>query len=206
MTSKMKMTFVLAAFSAAAALTASPALAADAETEMLGAKVAHSLTTAVDLKAVMMAKTSDLGSVFSSIKNRPEWPEMFRQALAEELDADAPILDQIIGHALATQFSKAELQAGTELFDGPAHADVVKLVQTGARGGKPDDLSPALKQAFIKLYKQPGGKGFVEKFGHLDTLIDSAGDDLAATLVAGVFRRFGEKAEAGERARRAALN
>ena len=46
------------------------------------------------------------------------------------------------------------------------------------------------------------GRAFMEKFGKLGDILDKrAQREFAAILLPGVFRRFGEKAEAAERAR-----
>jgi hypothetical protein len=179
---------------------AQPALAqSTAERDRLALEVSHLLFNAVDLKTVIMKVSQDNGALseFSSI--RPEWGDLFRDAVIEEMDHDLPAMERIMAGAFVKVFTVEELQVGVKILGDPAFK---AAMAAGARG---EAVPPSLKPSreLERLINSRAGTRFLEKVEHFDDMMESVKGDLMGELIPGVFRRFAEKAEAAE-ARRAA--
>ncbi len=213
----MKRSLIAAACVLAASVTlisATPAMSDDApaaapaaqspEAEQLGDEMAGLLMKDVDYGALLNGNMGDLDSSFAQLKGRPEWPDMFKQSVLEEIQADAPVFNRLIGHAFAGYFTLDELRSGVAFMRGPAGADLAKVVAEGALGHDVK-LSPATIDAIQTAARDPAVAAFFEKFGKIGTLLDGVKTDFVAAFLPGVFRRFGEKAGAAEAAREAAM-
>jgi hypothetical protein len=177
--------------------------APSAESDRLGVEMAHILMGGVDYKAILSQNIGELDQTFGQIKGRPEWADLFKQAFLEEVDQDRPAFDRIIGLAFAQYFTLDELRAGTAFLRGPGGAALAQIVADSSAGKPPGTLSPDVQREMTEAAQTPAGRSFFEKFGQIGPVMDKVQPDFVAAFLPGVFRRFGEKAEADEAARQA---
>jgi hypothetical protein len=105
----------------------------------------------------------------------------------------------MMGHALAQNMSPDELRAGVAIIADPA---TQTMIAAGAAGDE-DKATPKLARETERIAATPPGRRFLDKFAKLDSYLTPIQDDLVAELLPGAFRRFADKVEAGEAARKA---
>ncbi|MDP1738355.1 MAG: hypothetical protein Q8L23_13065 [Caulobacter sp.] len=178
-----------------------PARAAPApadERQQLGEQMAHVIFAALDLRALISkaaAETSELED-FGAI--RPEWTGFLRDAVIEEIDHDLPAIERILGKAFAGVFTVEELRVGVKIM---SDSSFQRFLAAEAAGKETADVKPS--REIERLTRTRTGVTFLEKMEHIDDIMSSVETEMFAELLPGVFRRFGEKAEAAE-TRRAA--
>lgn len=177
-----------------------PAMSPRPEALALGRQLAHDILKRLDM-ASLVAKGMGQSDLATSAKYRPEWPELFRQALVEEVQASGPVLEDIIGAHFAAGFTQAELKAGVGAFEGPGSEEIGALIAAGAAGQPLPTLSQKTQRALAAVVATPDGHSFFDKFAHVDQMLKTADDEIVVRLLPGVFIRFGQKAQAAEAAR-----
>lgn len=186
----------------AAGMAAHPAWAQSDESRQLSREIVHKVLSAIPSDGLADSAAGGLNFLASDFPQRPEWKGFFAQALVEEFDADRPLIEQIVGDTIAQQVTAEELQAGIVMFRGAAGDDLARIVAATVRRQKAPPPGPELDAAYRQLRSDPAGRRFADKLGQMDKLLKGATGDVVVALIPGVMRRFGEKAEAGERARR----
>lgn len=189
---------------AASSSPAAQAATTASEADRLGIEMAHILMEDVDYKAILSQNIGELDQTFGQIKGRPEWSQMFKDAFLEEIDQDRPAFDRIIGLAFSDFFTLDELRAGVTFLRGPGGAALAQVVAQASTGKEAPKIPPEVEREIAKAAQTPAGRSFFEKFGQIGPVMDKVQPDFVAAFLPGVFRRFGEKAEAGEAARQAA--
>ena len=190
---------------AAAALSiglaaASAAAAPAAGGEQLGTAISHEVFQIIDFgKLIAQGAGASISKSDFLADVRPEWPQLFLDAMSEEVQQDGPAMERMFGAILAKNFSAGELQAGLTILSDPQFKAI--LVAQYRKQPPPSTPSPC-GPACMSAMQSADGRAFMEKFGKLGDILDKrAQREFAAILLPGVFRRFGEKAEAAERAR-----
>lgn len=183
-------------------LLAAPARAEPTESEQLSLQMAVTMIEVINFKALLASKVSSEFEANGDLDDiRPEWNDLMKQALVEELDHDMPAITQILAQAFARQFTVDELRAGSGMMNDPAF----KAGMAASAAGKPYPSSaPQPSRKTVRLANSPAGQSFIRKCGEFDATLSVFEKDFAAELLPGWFRRFGEKAEAAELARRGA--
>lgn len=187
-----------------AGVLAHPAWAQSDESRQLGREIARKVMAAVPTDAVVQGASGSLGFLTRDFPQRPEWKGFFVDAVAAEFDADRPVVEEILGDSIARSMTPEELRAGVVIFRGAAGDEVSRMIGASLRHETPPPPSKELEAAYRRLSSDPAGRGFADKLGHVDKLMKDATSDVVVVLLPGVMRRFGETAEAAERARRAA--
>ncbi len=172
-----------------------------AEADALGREIAQRVLTALPLEELVAGNMSAT-TMFKDVPQRPEWSTYMADAAKEEFNADLPQFAALMGHEIAKQMTIAELRAGIELFRGPAGDSMARVMAASARKEPGVSPSPELEGAYRHVLAQPDGKTFLSKMSQMERLLEPVTSDAIVILVPGMMRRFGEKAEAGERARR----
>ncbi len=125
----------------------------------------------------------------------PEWPELYRQAGRESVAVHSVEIEHLIGRTAAKGFTAGELKAGLAFFRTPAGQYYIKhAVAVGA--GKTFVIPPPHADVVRRFEATATGRSFMTKFHHLESLTAGSKDDVNAVIIAGLFRRFGEKATA----------
>lgn len=173
------------------------ALAAESPAKMaLATEVGRRFVDLVDLgEAVEAGLTSaEVGGIFSL---QPEWRGMLGSAFREEVGRDHDLIVVLVARAIAPRFTDEELKAGGAILSDPA-------VQTAIRNRGKGSSAPQPSKATTRLMESPAGKAFMDKFADAGAFLQPVQDQMVIAILPGVFRNFGEKAEALETRRRAA--
>jgi hypothetical protein len=178
-----------------AAAVAAPAPPAGSLQTQLAAK----LLDFIDYKAGVRARMTGSSLPPELVAVRPEWEGMWKQAMGEELDHDMPTIESMVGQALVKTFSDDEMKAGLQIVSDPALKAIYLAAQSGAQ---PPQVSVA--KATRDLMNTPSGSSFVSKLQNIDAVMDPVQIEVMATVMPGVMKRFGEKADAAEVQKRAA--
>lgn len=187
------------AIAVAASLLAAPAWAGTPEHDRLADTFAAAMFELIDFKA-MATKSIEGEDLMMLDKARPGWSKLFAEAMSEEFEHDSDKLVHVFGVAFGKAFTDAELKVGIESFKDPAIREIFKA---GAEGREADkNLQPTSKT--MKLISSPAGKSFFEKLSSLEKVMGDVESDLVAEILPGAFRRFADKADAAEAARRPA--
>jgi hypothetical protein len=188
------------------ALMAAPASAASVDRDALGLAITHELLGVLPLNTVFDKAVEPMGDMFSKV-SRPEWTPLFKDAAHEELAAQMPQIEAMFAQRIFASFTVEELEAGANLLHGPAGEPLKSAMATASTGQPMPKPSPAVQREFEKAMRNPAGRGFVEKLAKLDRdMGERFGRDIVPVVIPGMFRRFGEKAEAYERSRAAAVS
>lgn len=163
------------------------------------AQLAAKLLDFIDYKNGVRARMTGSTLPPELVAVRPEWEGLWKQAMAEELDHDMPTIESMVGQALVKTFSDDEMKAGLQIVSDPALKAIYLAAQNG---GKPPPVSVA--KATDDLMNTPAGSAFVSKLQKIDTVMDPVQIEVMATVMPGVMKRFGEKADAAEVQKRAA--
>jgi hypothetical protein len=186
----------------AAGMAAHPAWAQSDESRQLSREIAHKVLSAIPSEGLAESASGSLNFLATDFPQRPEWKGFFAQAMVEEFDADRPLIEQIVGDTIAQQVTVEELRAGIVMFRGAAGDDVARIIAATVRHQKAPPPGPEMDTAYRQLAADPAGRRFADKLGQVDKLLKGATSDVVVALIPGVMRRFGEKAEVAERARR----
>lgn len=187
---------------AAFALAASaPALAqgSRAAATPLQAQLAAKLLDFIDYKNGVRARMTGSNLPPELVAVRPEWEGLWKQAMSEELDHDMPTIESMVGQALVKTFTDDEMKAGLQIVSDPGLKAIYLAAQTGTQ---PPQVTVA--KATDDLMNTPNGSSFVSKLQKIDTVMDPVQIEVMATVMPGVMKRFGEKADADEVRKRAA--
>ena len=182
------------------ALTAAPALAqgARAPGAPVQTQLAAKLLDFIDYKAGVRARMTGSTLPPELLTVRPEWDGLWRQAMAEELDHDMPTIESMVGQALVKTFTDDEMKAGLQIVADPALKAIYLAAQSGAN---PPTVTVA--KATDDLMNTPSGSSFVSKLQKIDDVMNPVQLEVIATVMPGVMKRFGEKADAAEVQKRA---
>lgn len=192
---------VLAAQPAAAAAPAArPAatVATPIPQSSMGDQLAGLILDYIPFEAEVMKGIKQEGNSMVANGGRREWIQMIGDAAVEEFAHDRPVIIGIFGQAFDDHFTLEELRTGLVLFKDPAMQEYIKA---GVEGREPAKLTPT--RATEKAANSAAGRSFLEKLDKLDTLLEGVQDDIIGELLPGMFRRFADKAEAFEAARKA---
>jgi hypothetical protein len=187
---------VLAPAAAQAAATPAPSAAAGGS---LQAQLAARLLDFIDYKAGVRARMTGSNLPPELVAVRPEWEGLWKQAMAEELDHDMPTIESMVGQALVKTFSDDEMKAGLQIIADPGLKAIYLAAQNGAR---PPAVTVA--KATDDLMNTPTGSAFVNKLQKIDEVMNPVQLEVMATVMPGVMKRFGEKADAAEVQKRVA--
>jgi hypothetical protein len=196
------MRHLLLPLAAAVALAASaPALAQAprAAGAPVQAQLAAKLLDFIDYKAGVRARMTGSSLPPELVAVRPEWDGLWRQAMAEELDHDMPTIESMVGQALVKTFTDDEMKAGLQIVADPALKSIYLAAQSGAQ---PPQVTVA--KATDDLMNTPAGSSFISKLQKIDEVMNPVQLEVMATVMPGVMKRFGEKADAAEVQKRAA--
>jgi len=190
----------LLVLAALAALAASPALAqAPRASTPLQTQLAAKLLDFIDYKAGVRSRMSGSTLPPEILAVRPDWDGMWKQAMGEELDHDMPVIESMVGQGLVKTFTDDEMKVGLQIVSDPALKAVYLAAQNGVR---PPDVTVA--KATDDLMNTPSGSSFVTKLQKIDDVMAPIQLEVMATVMPGVMKRFGEKADAAEVSKRAA--
>ncbi len=165
----------------------------------LQAQLAAKLLDFIDYKAGVRARMTGSTLPPELLTVRPEWEGLWRQAMTEELDHDMPTIESMVGQALVKTFTEDEMKAGLQIVADPALKAIYLAAQSGSQ---PPSVTVA--KATDDLMNTPSGSSFVAKLQKIDDVMDPVQVEVMATVMPGVMKRFGEKADAAEVQKRAA--
>ncbi len=191
----LPLTIALALAASAPTLAQAPRAAATP----LQAQLAAKLLDFIDYKAGVRARMTGSSLPPELVTVRPEWEGLWKQAMAEELDHDMPTVESMVGQALAKTFTDDEIKAGLQIVADPALKAIYLAAQSGAQ---PPQVTVA--KATDDLMNTPAGSSFVTKLQKIGDVMDPVQLQVMATVMPGVMKRFGEKADAAEVQKRAA--
>jgi hypothetical protein len=179
-------------------LLAPAAQAQTAEQKALGAQVAGLIFQAISFDDLITKEIQgDPDKLFGDVRSRPEWGRFLVEAMKEEVQHDLPALEQLFGDSLAKAMSLEELKAGVALLSEPTMQQALKAYGAGGEpAGEPSREAE-------RLASSRAGRAFLARFEKIDDLITPLEDEFVAELLPGAFRRFADKVEAGEQARKA---
>jgi hypothetical protein len=175
--------------------------AAGQSTEQLALTLSHQFISKLDISGLVDAMTPTLPNSFGGMKGRPGWPGLMKKALTDEIQADLPEFEILITRVLAKNFTSDELKVGIEVMSGPAGDEISGMMKASALHQPQAEFSSNAKAALERLAPNPAARTFFEKLGHLSQGMGQAGRDVGFFTAAGALRRFGETAQAEERAR-----
>jgi hypothetical protein len=179
-------------------LTPSLAAAATASSP-LQTQLAAKLLDFIDYKNGVRARMSGSNLPPDLVAVRPEWDGMWKQAMTEELDHDMPTVESMVSQGLVKTFTDDEMKAGLQIVSDPALKAIYLAAQTGANPPRVE-----VAKGTDALMNTPAGASFVAKLQKIDAVMDPIQIEVMATVMPGVMKRFGEKADAAEVSKRAA--
>ena len=190
-----------------AALTAAlpvTALAQTPEQEKLGVALSHEIFQAVDIKTGIAAGAATALAKEDFLQGaRPEWSRLLVEALNEEVEQDGPAMEAVLGHTLAKRFTAEEMSAGLVVLRDPAMRAIMGAASR--HQPTPPASNPPCGRDCMTAMASPAGRAFMTKFSDLGAVMDKKFQgELIAVIAPGMFIRFGQKAQASERARAAA--
>jgi len=183
-------------------VAAAPALAQAprAPATPIQAQLAARLLDFIDYKAAVRARMTGSNLPPELVAVRPDWETLWRQAMAEELDHDMPTIESMVGQALVKTFTDDEMKAGLQIVGDPG----LKAIYLAAQNGAQPPQGATVTKATDDLMNTPNGSSFVGKLQKIDAVMDPVQLEVMATVMPGVMKRFGEKADAAEVQKRAA--
>jgi hypothetical protein len=194
----------VAALAAVAALAfAAPAVARDAETDALATEIIHTMLSPMDMKGtILKGMDQEMGGMM--FDGRPEWNGLMREAAVEEIDHDMPTIERMMGHAFAENSSAQELRDIIAFLKTSGGQALIVLMGDAAAGREMTQPSAKANKDIEKFSRTPAGRSFLSKMQRMEKLLEPVTNDIAAEVAPGLLRRFADKAEAAETARRAA--
>lgn len=180
--------------SAGGAMAAETAPAAQME---LATTVSRQIMSTVDLNdGVQRALSASTDGMFAT---QPQWRGLLADAFRDQIARDQDLIVVLMARTIAPRFSEAELKAGAVILEDPM---VRAAISAAAKGEQP--RNPQASKATLRVMQSPAGEAFLKKFADAGVLLRPVQEQLITAVMPGVFRNFGEKAEALETARRAA--
>jgi len=170
----------------------------------MGTEFAQDMFQSVDLGVSVVKGMGDMSSTFGEVKDRPDWSELFKQSAIEEVNQDRPKINHYLGKLFADYFTEGELRVALKMMHGPAGPDLSRIISASANGEQPPPLSPEGQRAIEQLAREPDAQSFFRKFGKIEDVMKPFEDAIVPMILPGIFKRFGEKAQAEEDARAAA--
>lgn len=167
------------------------------ERQALGEKIAHVMLSAIPLQEIIVDSTKkSLGSGLP-FPQRPEWTGYLIDALTEEVLGDPGHLDRVLGRHIASNCTLEELQAGLVIMSDPFIQQSVsaETMKTAPPSGQPGREAE-------RAGRSPSGQAFLKKLAALNSNMDTFVTEFVGEISPGMLRRFADKIEAGERARR----
>jgi hypothetical protein len=165
---------------------------------------AHRLlsNSAVRGRLIELARHSGDGMAASA--PRKDWPALFNEAAGEQIEQGLPEIELAAARRYARYFTPEELAAGSQFISSGVMDYMVAADRAAMTGAPKPTPSEAVKQAYAALMGAPAGRAFLDKFSRFSqtTGAKDFGPEFRGIILAGVLRRFGEKAEAAEKARR----
>ncbi len=180
---------------AASVLWGGAAAAAESPAKMaLATQVSRQFIDLANFEEAVTAglTSAEAGGMFAL---QPQWRGMLGEAFRQQVARDRELIVTLVARAMAPNFTDEELKAGTAILNDPA-------VQAGLRSGGKNAPEPS--KATRKLLDSAAGGGFMTKFASAGKFLDPVQNQFVVAVMPGVFRSFGEQAEALEIKRRAA--
>jgi|GEM_PF-6147386 len=177
--------------------TATPAWAQPEERDRLSAEIVSSMFAVMDLKAAIVKGVEASGDI-ESFAVRPEWTGMLKDAMIEEVEHDMPAIQAIFSRGFAEGYTVEELRAGAVMLRDPA---VLAAFKAGAEG-KTAPRTLRIGKDAQRAVDSKAGKSFFAKSDQIEVVFKNSEADLLGEIIPGTFRRFADKAEAAEVARR----
>lgn len=188
--------------SAVAALVLASAPTAHAQSSApseRGVRAAELMLQAMDFRALILKEMSgDVKQFVSDVPSRPEWGGYLLDAMAEEVEHDLPAFAVLLGGVLAKQLTPDELKVGVQILSDPTMQAAMRTASSGVEPA--EQPSRELEQ----LASSRSGRSFLKKLEGMETFIEPLQDEFVAELLPGAFRRFADKVDAAEQARKAA--
>ncbi|MDB5431134.1 MAG: hypothetical protein JWP35_2250 [Caulobacter sp.] len=135
------------------------------------------------------------------------WTRLFGDAAWEEFLEDRPLFEDILSRYMAQRFTLGELRAATALCEEGFLSELRPALVANMSNLDSDlVLSPKARKALDKFNKSSDGRSFIAKLRGIakDESFQPVSLELIAVWVPGAARRWGEKTQAAEAARRAA--
>jgi len=173
---------------AAVVLWGSAAAAAESPAKMaLAGQVSRQVLASVDIESAMQAGLEE-SSRQGMFALRPEWRQFMGDAFREQIVRDRELMVALMSRAMSPRFSEEELKAGAAILADPSVRANPRC--RGLGGG------PAPTAATNRLMASPAGKSFMSKFGEINEILQPVQNQFISSMLPGVMRSFGEKAEA----------
>lgn len=180
---------------------ASTAAAQTTRHQDLGRQFVETMLPADSYNQMLATMSGKFTQTFTRESNIPvEWAPLMEEAAREEMSAIKPLVLQIMGNGMARYFSEAELEFGIAFYRSSAGRKIMAASRANAKAS----LTAAEERELDRLYRSPAGRSFFAKGDTIEQAFESVETEFVRTLLPGLMRRFGEKAEAFEAARRAA--
>ncbi|MDZ4376154.1 MAG: hypothetical protein U1C74_32635 [Phenylobacterium sp.] len=197
----MLKSMLAAALSGLILLAAPPASAQSPQSEAVGTELARTIFHAISFEAIITKEMNAEGNPFGDVTSRPEWSGYLADAMREEIAHDLPHLEALFGRALARDMTLAELQIGVVILSDPTMQAMMRAGAEGDTEAEPEgEPSPEMRRALSSRE----GASFLNKLERLDDILEPLQDEFVVAILPGAFRRFADKADAGETARKAA--
>lgn len=180
-------------------LTSGSASGQSPEAEAAGAELARTIFRAISFEAIIAKEIAADGNPFADIKSRPEWTGYLVDALKEEIHHDLPAFEIHFGRALAKDMSLAELKVGVQILSDPV---MQAMMKAGSEGDDEAEVEGEPSRQVQRALSSREGASFLEKLEKIDQHLEPLQDEFAADLLPGTLRRFADKIDAGEAARR----
>jgi hypothetical protein len=186
---------------------AAAAAPTDPTVEAQARALVHGLYRQVDAKAWTLAEARLDEAIAKSATDTtnlpPEWPHLFAEATLETLRQDQPAIEAATGRALARLLDADEIKALDALANSPAPAYLAQVVLALQRKEQPPQLPPEVAAALQAFVNSGVGDRLTKQIQDKDR-VKAAGLDLLFAVGPLWLHRFAEKAEAAEKAHRAA--
>lgn len=165
----------------------------------LGVRAAELMLQAMDFRALILKEMSgDVKQFVSDVPSRPEWGGYLLDAMAEEVEQDLPAFAVLLGDVLAKQLTPDELKVGVQILSDPT---MQAAMRTASSGVEPAEQP---SRELERLASSRSGRSFLKKLEGMEAFIEPLQDEFVAELLPGAFRRFADKVDAAEQARKAA--
>lgn len=192
---------VAAAVCAATALAfAAPALGQSAQHEAMGVSLARDLSTAFGFKEVLIheATAPDADVSIPGLETAPGSETLLREAVAEEIAHDMPVLEEIIGRALARRFTPQELKGVNDFMKGPGGRAFLSVIADAAAGRTSPPPSPDVQAAVLTFLASPEGRAFDAVMNDLDSVLGPIEAEVLQEVNSGAAERYKAKLAAAD--------
>ncbi len=177
---------------------AAAAQAADSGRLAVAEQISRTMLRQLDMNKVIGSQMS-AGLPPALLAARPEWEPMLRDAFSEQMKRDEPYLARLMAVEIVRDVTSEELAAGQQLLTDP---DVLAMFKAVASGEPPAAFRPSRET--MRLLSTPAAQSFGRKMQRMADGLQKNSNEIAASLLPGVFQRFADRAEAAETQRRLA--